>query len=927
MTSNLRTPRLIGTHLRMGAGGSLLVAGIVVVLAALAGVVPPALAALLDSATAYQLDRYSSVVRDLASSYPRAPWPSPGAAPGDLSPADAALWGQWESGLAKIREEAAPEIREAFGEAEYFTRLGEPGEYASTTYVVLDPRYAARIEIVDGRLPTTTATRDEWMQTYVSLIDQNSGRALVPPPGVLPATEIVMSATSAADIGWAIGETRDVGDEARWALPTPLTLVGTYDVVDPDDPYWGRATAMIDPSRGSNPDGVPYVRTGAFADPGGLGTIASVAGGATTTSWYPLDTASVTASLAPELLAQLRGFTTTTQVIPQTSQWPEITLSFHSGAVDALETSTAQARTLVAVLVMFASGPFGVAVAVLALGCRLIIDRRRPALQLLAARGASRGQLRALMGVEGAIIGLLPAGLGLGLGWVLARGLFPAAPAVTPLAVCLAVLLGIVPLVVVTAAATSSRTGRTDSARHGFGVRELIEVIVVLLTALATTLLVLRGTEASADAGAVDPLLVAAPLLLSLVACLLTLRLYPLVLRGVLAVRQRGSGFVGVLGAARAIRDPATGTASVLALVVGVSFAVSSAVLLSTVQLGAVQTARASVGADLLLSSGRFDEGAADAVADLDGVAAVAPISVELAANLKTDDRLQRISLFFADPALLDDVQQGYPRIVADDISLDGGTESIRLLFSAAAAKRTDAATTVLAIIAVPAEYAGSVSGIVPFANNSQWALTDAASLELLEDVSPSTIRLLVRLEDDADADAVLAAALEALGRGVEGTTAQAALDELRSDPVVTGLRTALIAGVALCAVLAAVAVAVTLVLGGRSRRRTLALLRTLGAPPRVGGGLVAWELVPSLIGAVVVGGAFGAALPLLLARVVDLRPFTGGLQQPPYSADPALLLLVLGGFIAVTALVSALSIIVTRRARIAAILRTVEDT
>ncbi len=63
----------------------------------------------------------------------------------------------------------------------------------------------------------------------------------------------------------------------------------------------------------------------------------------------------------------------------------------------------------VGVMVMIIAGPIGVAVAVLILGCRLILETRRPSLRLLSARGASLGQLRRLLGTEGVLIGAVPA--------------------------------------------------------------------------------------------------------------------------------------------------------------------------------------------------------------------------------------------------------------------------------------------------------------------------------------------------------------------------------------------------------------------------------------------------------------------------------------------------------------------------------------
>ncbi len=922
----LTTARLLARHVRTGVGGSAVVAALVLLLTIVAVIVPPAATALLDAGTRYQLDRLTPAVRDLATTFGGSPPIGPGPAVSDTLPREyTETWGAWDSALGQIMRLAPTSIQESFTSAETYLRLGRPGPYVTSTSVVLDPRYASRIEIVEGRLPTHTVTRDEWDEVFAALINPLTYVPLADPTGELPATEIVLSAAAADRLDWAIGESRSMGREAQWMLPVPLTLVGTFDVVDPTDPFWARATGMIVPFVGTNPDGVEYVRTVAFAAPEAFETLPSVAGaGQATEAWYPLDPETVTSAEASALVADLRAFTTTAQRVPGLDFR---SLTFQTGAIEALDRAVAQARTLVAVLAMFAAGPFGVAVAVLALGCRLIIERRRAALDLLAARGASGAQLRRLMAVDGLLVGILPAALGVAVGVLVARLAFPDVAPLTPIALVAAAVLALVPLVVVVAAANATRRGRTDASVRGSRGRAVAELVVVLLAALATMLLVLRGAEGTPDAGAIDPLFIAAPVLLALVACIVTLRLSPLVLRAVLAARQRGSGFVGVLGAARAIRDPTTGVAPVLALVVGVAFAVASGILLSTVQAGAGDVARAAAGADLQLTTARFADGDAEAIAEVDGVAAIAPISVVRGAKLLTDNRMQRVLLYLADRDALDEAQVGYPHAVPPDVDLGSGSGPVPLLFSPTAAQRAEAASATLKIEASAAEYAGTAAGIVPFATNDTWVLADISFLDAVGDVSSVTQMILVRLEDGADAASVLSDVQDLLGPGVEGTTAEQVLASLENDPSITGLRTALLAGVALSAVLAAVAVVVTLVLGGRSRRRVLALLRTLGAPPRAGAGLVAWELVPAVLAALVVGSVAGTGLAVLLARVVELRAFTAGVDEPALVADPVVLAVTLGGFLAATALVSLIAVAVTRRARIATILRTVEDT
>ncbi len=926
MTRPPTTPALVRRHLRFGPGASVTVAALILLLATIAVLVPPLVGSVLDSSTRYRLDILSPSVRDLSTSFAGVPVAESSPVASETLPAEyQRTWGSWDAVLQGTLNTAPEEVRSAHASAEYFTRLGAPGPFVPTTYVVLDPRFASRIDLVDGRMPQPTVTDDEWLRVVQGLFDEN-GRLIEPAPTEVPATEVVLSAAAADEVSWRIGETRVVGAEAAWSVPVPLTLVGIFEPVDASDPYWARAPDILEPSVGFDPDGVPYVRTTAFAAPELLSTVVHLSGGRFTEAWYALLPERVTSDAAPQLLAELRGFVATAHPLPGNEAGPLPSLSFQSGAVGALEEAIAQSRSFVAVLAMLAAGPLGVAAAVLVLGCRMILEHRRPAVELLAARGAAPGQLRGVLGIEGLIAGVVPAAIGTAVGLALAAGLTAGPVSATPALFAVPVALALLPAVVTAASATRSRSRtRADAPARRSGWRPVVEAAVVALAVIATATLVVRG--AGDPAAPLDPLVVVAPLLLALVACLITLRLYPGALRLVLARERGGRGFVGMLGAARALRDPATGLAPVLALIVGVSFAVTSGVLLSTVQSGAVEASRAATGADLQLEASRFEDGAAEAVAGLDGVAQVAPMAVLRASVLFADDSRSRVPLYLVDRTLLDEVQSGYPPIVPADVALGDGTGPVPLLLSATVAAQSHAASAELEIAGAPATLAGVADGEVPFSATTSWALADIAYAGELGEDDPLTTRIFVRLEPGADAAAVSADALELLGSGVRATTPEDVLAELGEDPATAGLRGTLIVGIALSALLTAVAVVMTLVLGGRARRRILALLQTLGAPPRSGGGLVAWELAPAMIGALVVGTACGAALPVLLLSVIDLTPFTGGDRQPAYSADPVVLLIAVGGFIAVTAIFTLVALAITRRARTAAVLRTVEET
>ena len=139
-------------------------------------------------------------------------------------------------------------------------------------------------------------------------------------------------------------------------------------------------------------------------------------------------------------------------------------------------------------------------------------------------------------------------------------------------------------------------------------------------------------------------------------------------------------------------------------------------------------------------------------------------------------------------------------------------------------------------------------------------------------------------------------------------------------------VRWALLTATALAALLSALAIVMTLALAAGPRRRVLALLRTLGSPPRSATSLALWEVGPPAVAAVIAGTVFGALVPLVVLGAVDLRPFTGSSVQPAYQIDPAILALTLGGFVVLAVVLTGIALLISRRVGAAGALRTMEE-
>ena len=276
-------------------------------------------------------------------------------------------------------------------------------------------------------------------------------------------------------------------------------------------------------------------------------------------------------------------------------------LRFSTALDRTLDEFLAQAQPANTLFAILAAGPLGVALAVLVLGVRLVLGRRRDALALMAARGASplrlrtrpRARRRDRLGPRGrprprrraAAHAARRAGDALDRGGAALRA--RAARRARDRS---------------RRARTARRPAAASAPPDGAGAG-CVEVIVVGLAVLGVVALFQRGI-APRDAGlGVDPLLAVTPILIALAACLIVLRIYAVPLGWLARSLRRRPGAVAYIGSTSAVRSRAGGLWPVFALVVGVSITVFSVSILSTERSGIEDGARARVGADLSVTA------------------------------------------------------------------------------------------------------------------------------------------------------------------------------------------------------------------------------------------------------------------------------------------------------------------------------------
>jgi putative ABC transport system permease protein len=843
-------------------------------------------------------------------------------------------WAPFHANLDAVRAETPEPLRSVMGAPYFHVTSTDPAYTVPTVssdlteakvYFRAATDLSEHAELVEGRWPDATAEP----------VSDGDGQFLGQPTEPAPPFEVAVSRAVADTYDWELGGRYDTianaGIVALGGRYPTLIVTGIFETGDPEADYWlhhalgARASVILDPDRGLLGTATAYVDP-AMVTPLALGMAA-------TRVWYPVDTDGVTAAAVPTLLSQINGQSAKTFLVEAEPDDPapiQLRPSTRLGGI--LENLLAQRTGVDAMVAVLAVGPLGATVAVLALGARLVVDRRRPALALLRARGASGTQLRLLMGGEGLVVGLGSAAAGLAAGLALSAGVGLDAP-VTVSQVALALAAGLAPATALVLATSPAglRLTRADLApRSRSRVRWVLEVLVVSGAALATWLLLSRGVVAGSGAGSgVDPLVAAAPLLVSLALTLLAVRAYPWLALAVERALAPRRDLVPFLGAARATRDPAGGPVPAVALVLAVAVAATAAVLYSTVSGGVVREAWRATGADLRISGPLVEDPMAGKIAELDGVAAISPVAEVGDGVLQTAASSPRVEVYTADAAALAIAQEdvaGAPTTLGglDRPGEPDGAVPV-ILTRAAAGPGVGAGSTGVTLATRDGSVAVDVVDVVEELPGlpADRALVLADADRLAEGTGESSFaRLaLVGLAEDADRVAVTAEISRLLPTSVVEDPDQEAAAMLAA-PVSGGLVIAFVLAVVLAGLLCAAAVVMTLMLAAPARARLLAVLQTLGLSSRQGRGLVGWEIGPWAVVALVVGAVLGVAVPSLVLAAVDVTALTGGTTQPDPRYDPLLLGAAAGGFVAVVLAAVGIAAALSRRGEVAAQLR-----
>ena len=883
MTSRLGTFALLRRHLASGIGASLLVAVLVFLAILAVAAAPRALAQIATAELRHELSSRSPLLRDL-SGIGRI-----GLVLGLPDPTLDRLVGTTDEAIRALPSKLPEPLGDGAGKAEWIVRTTAAGgglpdlpTHDLVVELAIDLDWRDRVEFLDGDPPAP------W-----------EGSEDLPFGTVQPPIEVALAAPIAELMNVGIGDVISYGPAAD------LLVAGLYEPIESDDGYWVHARDLAIPTLEQEPGSRPKIRASMFVDPDTLIGMQDGFANGELQAWIPIDPEAYDFTEIDVLRVQLNEEAATQEALPNYG-----ILNLRSGTQDVMELVAGRVAATSAMLALCYSGLFGVLLAAFAVGIQILIRRRRMALALVAARGAGEVQLRGVMMIE-ALILTAPGAV---LAMVICELVF--ATPVGPEGWILPVLVAAAPpvLAVVLTTARARQEPRGDlRLRSRSRSRWVVETAVIALAVTALFLLWRRGLVASSAAVGVDPLLAATPLLLAAAVCVLALRAYPLPMRAVQAITRRRGTPTGLVGAARAVRDPALGFATAFALVVGVAVIVFASVTATTIHYGLVAGARDDVGADVQIRAHDLPAELVDELGALDGVESAVSFTVTSRVAFSDGTPGNEITVVTADTAALHAVRPDIPVLEPRE---DG---RVALLVSSDWVDRINGDDLIVG--EEPAASEGVILNTALPGQSRRWVLVDerdsgdigvAATTPraILLDLSPLAPGQIVDVIDQTVTDAQPSA----FRGGVRVTDARGRLAEVLTSPTVSGLHTALVIAAGAAVLLTLLIVALTSIAATGVRNRVVGVLRILGMSRRQIRALLAWELGPVTILSLVVGTGLGLALPLLLTTVVDLRTFVGGSIQPGPAIDPLWLAAAVGAFIVAVMLAGLVAAALSRR-------------
>ncbi|MGW4650068.1 hypothetical protein [Kitasatospora sp. NPDC004289] len=693
---------------------------------------------------------------------------------------------------------------------------------------------------------------------------------------------VVFAEATAKTLNIHLGQVLDAGADARFGGEAPRVKVAGLFTADSKDPFWiGHGCALkACQTYTRTPPYDMYWQAAALVSPDYVKAVGAWGTGTMDFWRLPVSTEALRADRLAETSGSLATVTSGPVAASVVSESRRTDLRVESQLRALIDEARARQTAATTLTSVGPAGAAGVAAVVLCLAAALAADRRTAELRLLRARGGSTGGLARRLLAEGAVTVLPTAALGT----ATALLLLPTYRHTTALVAAVTVTL-LAWLAFPVRALLALRAPKPGSRR-----RLMAELLVLAATVAAVTQARRRGVTPVGEG--IDPLLVAAPLLLALSGAVLLARLQPLLIGLPARWSARRPGAVGFLGLARAARGGPGGRPSVLpllALLLAVGCAAFGSTALAGVTTERAASARYQVGGDATVRAlvpGTLPDGFAEAAARLPGVRTAVPVRTEDDLTMTSEDGgSARVALVAADPvpyaevaavagrgtfdpALLGPARDGVlPALVSPSIPqgdyklyLPGGMLRIHTV-------GTVGMSPAVLGTSIPTVQIAAVPAVGP-ANS--WLATgpvDEGALRALAEKS------FPRVDDAAMPDAQKP--------GFSVHTSAGTVRALGEDPLQAAAERTFWAAVVTTALYAVLAVLLTLVRAVPERAALLARLRTMGLMPRQGLALVLAESLPPVLLAAAGGAGVAVAAVLLLGPAVDLSPLVGTAVDP----------------------------------------------
>jgi putative ABC transport system permease protein len=753
---------------------------------------------------------------------------------------------------------------------------------------------ADHIRYVEGR-PPTKATR-----TMTVTIPAAEAGSPVDTDVKVPVLEVALSVETLQRIGLHVGDTwvlrPDETDRlvGRGGEPTraAVDVVGSFEPRDPDEEYWLDDTALIRPSIHRSGDRDLVWMTAVVA-PEAYGELVQTPSGQ-----YPLryawryftDVPRLQSDRLASTVADLRRLDGTFS----SARGPVVQGTLlQSGLLPLLESVQERWAAVAAVLAVIGLGPVAVGIAALVLVGVLVMDRRRPALALGRARGASSGQLILAVLIEGFVISLPPAALATAVALVL----IPAGPA--RLTVLAAILVAIVTAIVLVAAsaptalAAPRRPGRDAPIVHRPSPRRLLfEGFVVVLAILGAYLLVERGVAGSSSTSTltgVDPFIAVVPALAGIAAGIVAVRLLPVPLVGVSKLAAMRRDLVPSLSMRRVTRGGSGGSVLIV-LMATATIGTFAAATLVHLDRASQAVAWEEIGAPYRVTApaplpAAFDPSTLPGVEATAGeyevsslvqsrflplqfVAVDAPAYEQVIAGATANVHLP--------PEMLQEAQQPLPAIVSPQVT--EGSKGIPV-----------GGTFTLVVEGYSVQFRvvevrDSWPGMAP---NQTFVVASRVQLRALRGGAGLRTSTAEYLRAPASAGPELRAAILRVAPDADVASRAERIASIENSPMTQGLVAGVGASTFAAFAYAALAVAAALALAGASRAIEVAHLRTLGLTRREALGLVVVEHGPTIVVAFVAGVLLGLGLFAALRDSLGLASLVGAPIVVDVGVDP----------------------------------------